>query len=62
MDVMASEGSAGENTDAEKVRYYERKPYAFKSCQCCRKINIKGGKVVEGTVASANSGIMKLTE
>lgn len=53
MDVMASEGSAGENSDAEKVRYYEGNPLLIKAANNVKK-EYKRGKVVEGTVASAN--------
>ena len=53
MDVMASEGSAGENTDAEKVRYYEGNPLLIKAALKVKN-EYKRGKVVEGTVASAN--------
>ncbi|WP_462427706.1 5'-methylthioadenosine/S-adenosylhomocysteine nucleosidase [Fusobacterium varium] len=53
MDVMASEGSAGENTDAEKVRYYEGNPMLLKAANAVKN-QYKRGKVVEGTVASAN--------
>lgn len=50
---MASEGSAGEGTDAEKVRYYEGNPMLLKAANAV-KSQYKRGKVVEGTVASAN--------
>lgn len=53
MDVMASEGSAGESSDAEKVRYYEGNPLLIEAALKI-KDEYKRGKVVEGTVASAN--------
>lgn len=53
MDVMASEGSAGESSDAEKVRYYEGNPLIIEAALKV-KDEYKRGKVVEGTVASAN--------
>ncbi len=53
MDVMASEGSAGENQDAEKVRYYEGNPQLLRIANSL-KHQYTRGKVVEGTVASAN--------
>lgn len=53
MDVMASEGSAGESSDAEKVRYYEGNPLLIEAAKKV-KDEYKRGKVVEGTVASAN--------
>lgn len=53
MDVMASEGSAGESSDAEKVRYYEGNPLLIEAALKV-KDEYKRGKVVEGTVASAN--------
>jgi len=53
MDVMASEGSAGEDPDAEKARYYDADPELLAAA-----INVKDsytqGKVVEGTIGSAD--------
>ena len=56
MDVMASEGSAGEGddaVDAEKVRYYEGNPELLASAHAVKETH-KRGKVVEGTIGSAN--------
>ncbi|MDA9557390.1 5'-methylthioadenosine/S-adenosylhomocysteine nucleosidase [Vibrio sp.] len=53
MDIMASEGSAGEGTDAEKVRYYEGNTELLASAHAVKE-EYKRGKVVEGTIASAN--------
>lgn len=53
MDVMASEGSAGEDPNAEKARYYDADPDLLAAA-----INVKDsytkGKVVEGTIGSAD--------
>ncbi len=56
MDIMASEGSAGEGdsaVDAEKIRFYEGNQNLIKIAQ-----SVKGkytrGKVVEGTIGSGN--------
>ncbi|PSW22111.1 5'-methylthioadenosine nucleosidase [Photobacterium sanctipauli] len=56
MDVMASEGSAGEGdaaADAEKVRYYAGNKDLLASAHAVKETH-KRGKVVEGTIASAN--------
>ncbi|ANU24874.1 5'-methylthioadenosine nucleosidase [Planococcus donghaensis] len=53
MDVMASEGSAGEDPNAEKARYYDADPELLAAA-----IHVKDsytqGKVVEGTIGSAD--------
>ena len=56
MDIMASEGSAGEGDsaiDAEKIRFYEGNEYLL---SIARSIQDKytRGKVVEGTIGSGN--------
>lgn len=56
MDIMASEGSAGEGdaaVDAEKVRYYQGSPELLVAANAV-KHTYKRGKVVEGTIASGN--------
>lgn len=53
MDVMASEGSAGEDKNAEKIRYYEADP-ALLAVACRMKDTYRYGKVVEGIIGSAN--------
>ncbi|EAS45243.1 5'-methylthioadenosine nucleosidase [Photobacterium profundum] len=53
MDVMASSGSAGESSDAEKIRYYEGSPELLAAAHAV-KDSYKRGKVVEGTIGSAN--------
>lgn len=56
MDVMASESSAGEGdaaADAEKVRYYAGNEDLLASAHAVKETH-KRGKVVEGTIASAN--------
>lgn len=56
MDVMASEGSAGEGdgaADAEKIRYYAGNPMLMEAAHSV-KDKYKRGKVVEGTIASAD--------
>lgn len=53
MDVMASEGSAGEDKNAERIRYYEADSALLAAAR-----SVKGryarGKVVEGVIGSAN--------
>ena len=53
MDLMASEGSAGENADAEKIRYYEGSEELLAAAHAV-KDEYSRGKVVEGTIGSAN--------
>ncbi len=56
MDIMASEGSAGEGEsarDAEKIRYYQGSPELLEIAHSV-KAAYKRGKVVEGTIGSGN--------
>ncbi|MFD1008618.1 MULTISPECIES: 5'-methylthioadenosine/S-adenosylhomocysteine nucleosidase [Oceanisphaera] len=53
MDVMASEGSAGEDPNAEKARYYEADPDLLAMAKKVKDHYTKG-KVVEGTIGSAD--------
>lgn len=53
MDVMASEGSAGEDPDAEKARYYEGDPELLAAADKVKDSYTKG-KIVEGTIGSAD--------
>lgn len=53
MDIMASEGSAGENADAEKIRYYEGSVELLDAANAV-KDQYRRGKVVEGTLGSSN--------
>lgn len=53
MDVMASEGSAGEDPNAEKARYYEADPELLATARKTKDSYTKG-KVVEGTIGSAD--------
>ncbi len=53
MDVMASEGSAGEDPNAEKARYYEADPELLAIAKKTKDSYTKG-KVVEGTIGSAD--------
>ncbi len=53
MDVMASEGSAGEDPDAEKARYYDADPDLLAVANKVKDSYTKG-KVVEGTIGSAD--------
>jgi adenosylhomocysteine nucleosidase len=53
MDLMASEGSAGEDKNAEKIRYYEGDPELLKAALAVKN-QYKNGKVVEGTIGSAD--------
>ncbi|MBZ0332884.1 5'-methylthioadenosine/S-adenosylhomocysteine nucleosidase [Marinobacter sp. AL4B] len=53
MDVMASEGSAGEDPNAEKARYYEADPDLFAIAKKVKN-RYKKGNVVEGTIGSAD--------
>lgn len=53
MDLMASEGSAGEDPDAEKIRYYEGDKDLLDAANAVKDKYTKG-KVVEGTIGSAD--------
>lgn len=56
MDIMASEGSAGEGdsaVDAEKIRFYEGNQDLIKIAQSV-KDKYTRGRVVEGTIGSGN--------
>ncbi len=53
MDLMASEGSAGEDPDAEKIRYYDGDEDLLAAANAV-KDTYKQGKVVEGTIGSAD--------
>ncbi|MBX9976327.1 5'-methylthioadenosine/S-adenosylhomocysteine nucleosidase [Cytobacillus firmus] len=53
MDLMASEGSAGEDPDAEKIRYYEGDENLLAAAKAVKDKH-KKGKVVEGTIGSAD--------
>ncbi len=53
MDLMASEGSAGEDPDAEKIRYYEGDKDLLSAANAVKEEYTKG-KVVEGTIGSAD--------
>ncbi|MBT2687743.1 5'-methylthioadenosine/S-adenosylhomocysteine nucleosidase [Bacillus sp. ISL-47] len=53
MDLMASEGSAGEDPNAEKARYYEGDEDLLAAAKAVKHKYTKG-KVVEGTIGSAD--------
>ncbi|WP_299237066.1 5'-methylthioadenosine/S-adenosylhomocysteine nucleosidase [uncultured Halomonas sp.] len=53
MDVMASEGSAGEDPNAEKARYYDADPDLLAAARKVKDSYTKG-KIVEGTIGSAD--------
>ncbi|PID20026.1 MULTISPECIES: 5'-methylthioadenosine/S-adenosylhomocysteine nucleosidase [unclassified Sporosarcina] len=53
MDLMASEGSAGEDPNAEKIRYFEGDDELLAAANAV-KDQYKLGKVVEGTIGSAD--------
>ncbi|MBO9129556.1 5'-methylthioadenosine/S-adenosylhomocysteine nucleosidase [Bacillus sp. 165] len=53
MDLMASEGSAGEDPNAEKIRYYEGDKGLLAAANAVKDTYTKG-KVVEGTIGSAD--------
>ncbi|MCP2035632.1 adenosylhomocysteine nucleosidase [Planomicrobium sp. HSC-17F08] len=53
MDLMASEGSAGEDPDAENIRYYEGDKELLAAANAVKDTHTKG-KVVEGTIGSAD--------
>ncbi|WP_425453864.1 5'-methylthioadenosine/S-adenosylhomocysteine nucleosidase [Oceanobacillus arenosus] len=53
MDLMASEGSAGEDPNAEKARYYEGDKDLLAAANAVKDTYTKG-KIVEGTIGSAD--------
>ncbi|MBC6973398.1 5'-methylthioadenosine/S-adenosylhomocysteine nucleosidase [Bacillus sp. Xin] len=53
MDLMASEGSAGEDPNDEKIRYYEGDKDLLAAANAVKDKYTKG-KVVEGTIGSAD--------
>ena len=53
MDLMASEGSAGEDPDAENIRYYEADEDLLAAANAVKDKHTEG-KVVEGTIGSAD--------
>jgi adenosylhomocysteine nucleosidase len=53
MDLMASEGSAGEDPNAEKARYFEGDQELLAAAHAVKDKYTKG-KVVEGTIGSAD--------
>ncbi|ARK23127.1 5'-methylthioadenosine nucleosidase [Sporosarcina ureae] len=53
MDLMASEGSAGEDPDAEKIRYFDGDDELLAAANAV-KDQYELGKVVEGTIGSAD--------
>ncbi|WP_028782433.1 5'-methylthioadenosine/S-adenosylhomocysteine nucleosidase [Thalassobacillus devorans] len=53
MDLMASEGSAGEDPDAENIRYYKGDKDLLAAAKAVKKEH-EEGKVVEGTIGSAD--------
>ncbi|WP_377890773.1 5'-methylthioadenosine/S-adenosylhomocysteine nucleosidase [Alkalihalobacillus sp. R86527] len=53
MDLMASEGSAGEDPDAEKIRYFEGDETLLEAAHAVKDTYTKG-KVVDGTIGSAD--------
>ena len=53
MDLMASEGSAGEDPNAEKARYYEGDEELLAAANAVKDKYTKG-KIVEGTIGSAD--------
>lgn len=53
MDLLASEGSAGEDTSAEKIRYFEGDQKLLTAANAVKNKYTKG-KVVEGTIGSAD--------
>ncbi|MYL49316.1 5'-methylthioadenosine nucleosidase [Halobacillus litoralis] len=53
MDLMASEGSAGEDPDAENIRYFEGDKELLKAAKAVKDTH-EEGKVVEGTIGSAD--------
>lgn len=53
MDLMASEGSAGEDPNAENIRYYEGDKDLLAAAHAVKDTYTKG-KIVEGTIGSAD--------
>ncbi|KHE71927.1 5'-methylthioadenosine/S-adenosylhomocysteine nucleosidase [Halobacillus sp. BBL2006] len=53
MDLMASEGSAGEDPDAENIRYFEGDEDLLAAANAVKEKYTKG-EVVEGTIGSAD--------
>jgi adenosylhomocysteine nucleosidase len=53
MDLMASEGSAGDDPNAEKIRYFEGDKDLLAAAKAVKDKYTKG-KVVEGTIGSAD--------
>jgi adenosylhomocysteine nucleosidase len=53
MDLMASEGSAGEDPNAEKARFYEGDEDLLAAANAVKDTYTKG-KIVEGTIGSAD--------
>ncbi|MGB7998921.1 MAG: 5'-methylthioadenosine/S-adenosylhomocysteine nucleosidase [Anaerobacillus sp.] len=53
MDLMASEGSAGEDPDAEKIHYFEGDKDLLAAANAVKEEYTKG-KIVEGTIGSAD--------
>lgn len=53
MDLMASEGSAGEDPDAEKARFFEGDEDLLAAAKAVKDVHTEG-KVVEGTIGSAD--------
>ncbi|MBF0708705.1 5'-methylthioadenosine/S-adenosylhomocysteine nucleosidase [Alkalihalobacillus hwajinpoensis] len=53
MDLMASEGSAGEDPDAENIRYFDGDKDLLAAANAVKDEYTKG-KVVEGTIGSAD--------
>ncbi|MEC3884004.1 5'-methylthioadenosine/S-adenosylhomocysteine nucleosidase [Halobacillus sp. HZG1] len=53
MDLMASEGSAGEDPDAENIRYFEGDKDLLKAAKAVKDTH-EEGKVVEGTIGSTD--------
>ncbi|WP_345241439.1 5'-methylthioadenosine/S-adenosylhomocysteine nucleosidase [Pontibacillus salipaludis] len=53
MDLMASEGSAGEDPNAEKARFYEGDEDLLAAAKAVKDVHTEG-KVVEGTIGSAD--------
>lgn len=53
MDLLASEGSAGEDPDAENIRYFEGDEELLAAANAV-KDEYEKGKVVEGTIGSAD--------
>ncbi|WP_181346936.1 5'-methylthioadenosine/S-adenosylhomocysteine nucleosidase [Thalassobacillus sp. CUG 92003] len=53
MDLMASEGSAGEDPDAENIRYFKGDQDLLAAANAVKDTH-EEGKVVEGTIGSAD--------